>query len=180
MWVVTFSFKMYDFQIPSRFAWKSFYVKICISAWFFAQSSRSKFQTSLYFPHFCCGIQSALGEGKFGQMLAKFCCRQSPKMPFCSFWQRGDNLLGHLDRRASLGEALEPLESVVDENPVLVRLTGVVIWGSSWKWECWISMKVKVNISMKVKVKIPVEVKVFAQLTSVAIWQSNWRGKSKS
>ena len=131
MWVVTFSFKMYDFQIPSRFAWKSFYVKICISAWFFAQSSRSKFQTSLYFPHFCCGIQSALGEGKFGQMLAKFCCRQSPKMPFCSFWQRGDNLLGHLDRWTSLGEALEPLESVVDENPVLVR--GSTRGSRSWQ-----------------------------------------------
>lgn len=50
-------------------------------------------------------------------------------MHFSSFW-RGDNLLGHLDRWTSLGEALEPLESVVDENPVLVRLTGVVIRGS--------------------------------------------------
>ena len=55
------------------------------------------------------------------------------KWALWSFWGLSHDLLGHLDRRPSLSEPLEPLESVVYENPVLVRLTGIVIWRGGWK-----------------------------------------------
>ena len=58
--------------------------------------------------------------------LAQFLLPSESKNAHFSFG-RGDDLLGHLDRRPPLGEALETLESVVYENPVLVRLASVVI-----------------------------------------------------
>ena len=61
------------------------------------------------------------------QILSEKIAVRVQKCHLCSFWKGGDHLLGHLDGGPSLGESLEPLESVVDENPVLVRLTRVVI-----------------------------------------------------
>ena len=59
--------------------------------------------------------------------LAQFLLPSESKNAHFSFG-RNDDLLGHLDGRPTLvGEALETLESVVYEKPVLVRLASVVI-----------------------------------------------------
>ena len=78
-------------------------------------------------------LWDSIGAGRKETLpnLAKFLQPSESKNAHFSFG-RGDDLLGHLDRRPPLGEALETLESVVYENPVLVRLASVVIWGSSW------------------------------------------------
>ena len=73
-------------------------------------------------------LWDSIGAGRKETLpnLAKFLQPSESKNAHFSFG-RGDDLLGHLDRRPPLGEALETLESVVYENPVLVRLASVVI-----------------------------------------------------
>ena len=104
-----------------------FFVKICTSAGFLDQPL-SKFQTLLR--HYICplvmGFNRRWEEGnfaKFGKISSAIGVKKNAHFSF----GRGDDLLGHLDRRPPLGEALETLESVVYENPVLVRLASVVI-----------------------------------------------------
>ena len=92
--------------------------------------SRSKFQTSLRRYIFPLLVRDSI----FANFARKIAVRVR-KCHLSSFWRGSDNLLGHLDRGTSLGETLEPFESVVYENPVLVRLTRVRIWRSGWKWE---------------------------------------------
>lgn len=126
---VAFSvFKMYDFSNPVSSRVKIISCENLHQSKNFVQSS-SKFQTSLRHyisPTFVAGLNRSWEEGKLCTKKCAKNCRQSPKMQISSFWG-GDNLLGHLDRGTSLGEPLKPLESVVDENPVLVRLAGVII-----------------------------------------------------
>ena len=103
-----------------------FFVKICISAGFLDQPL-SKFQTYSG-TTFARWLWDSIGAGRKETLpnLAKFLQPSESKNAHFSFG-RGDDLLGHLDRRPPLGEALETLESVVYENPVLVRLASVVI-----------------------------------------------------
>ena len=102
-----------------------FFVKICTSAGFLDQPL-SKFQTLLR--HYICPLVMGFNRRWEETLpnLAKFLQPSESKNAHFSFG-RGDDLLGHLDRRPPLGEALETLESVVYENPVLVRLASVVI-----------------------------------------------------
>ena len=130
----------------SSFVWKSCYK--------FQTDFVSNFQTSLRHNIFPLLFQEILLLPA-----CKFCKTESSdhfawskvqKWTLWSFWGLSHDLLGHLDGRPPLSEAFEPLESVVYENPVLVRLTGVVIWRSGWKrgvkvifktGECWEILK---------------------------------------
>ena len=169
------------FQIPSLLAWKSFHVKICIRAKIlFSRVQNFRLHSATIFPPLL--LRDSIGAGRKGNFAQKMCtnCRQSPKMQISSFWG-GDNLLGHLDRGTSLGEPLKPLESVVDENPVLVRLAGVIIWGSGWKWKSESNIQVKVKFQWKWKWKClqgwPVSRYLREQLERK---KQNWNWKSGS
>ena len=143
-WLVTFSKCMiFKSCLLFFFCENHFLENVHLGLNFFLQS-RSKFQTLLrhHISPILVGDSILRREWK----LCKFCRKKIgvrvQKCHLCSFWKGGDHLLGHLDGGPSLGESLKPLESVVDENPVLVRLTRVVIWRGGWKWESEILVKV--------------------------------------
>ena len=112
-------FKMGDFlQIIFRSRLflheNNFFVKICI---WISSSVEFRLYSGTTFSHWL------WEEGN----LAQFLLPSESKNAHFSFG-RNDDLLGHLDGRPTLvGEALETLESVVYEKPVLVRLASVVI-----------------------------------------------------